>query len=88
MHVDIVRADEGYVAIYVDGVLETWNDEDPYEMLIEAIDGKLHEPPAFRLHSLGEYGNAAAVFEDPSDRFEDIPPSWWSDAHDLDGDDE
>lgn len=85
MNVDIVRADD-YAAIYVDGVLETWDNQEPYQMLIETLEGKPNQPLTLTLHELGLFGRMAAVWEDPPDQFSDIPSDWWTDAYYLEGD--
>lgn len=87
MQVDIVKADFGYVAIYVDGVLDTWDDGDPLEMLVEAVEGK-GEISKIELRSFGAYAGNALCFQEPPDRFEDIPETWWTDAPYDDEEDE
>lgn len=87
MHVDIVRADDGAAAIYLDGQLETWDNDEPFEMLKEALEGKL-PVTAYRVHDLGAFGSGAAQYEDPPDRLEDIPQRWWTDDYYVDGADE
>lgn len=87
MHVEVVEADAGYIAIYLDGELDTWGEGDPLVLLEAALEDRV--VTRFRVRSLGGYGMGAVKYEDLPDRIEDIPPRWWEDGlYDLDVDDE
>ena len=85
MQIDVVRADDGYAAIYLDGLLETWDNDEPFEMLYQALEGKPLSPITFKVHDLGQFGNAVLCFEDPPDLIQEIPDQWWTDDHYIDG---
>lgn len=78
MRVDLIHDSAGYVGIYLDGELSTWNDDEPFSQLEEAVEGQTIT--SFRNRNLGSYGDMAVCTGDPPDRFEDIPPIWWTDA--------
>jgi hypothetical protein len=78
MHVDIVKANDEWVAIYLDGILETWDNNEPFVMLEESLAGR-YPVAGLATHDLGQRGLAATCFQDPPDRFEDIPEAWWTD---------
>lgn len=88
MQVDVVRADDGYAAIYLDGMLETWDNDEPFEMLKSALENKPNGVLEFVVHDLGHFGRGATQYEDPPDQLEDIPDRWWTDDTYVDGEPE
>jgi hypothetical protein len=85
MKIDVVRADDGYAAIYLDGLLESWDNDEPFEMLARALEGKPNAPLEFAVHDLGMFGGGATQYEDPPDYLGDIPDRWWTDDRYVDG---
>jgi hypothetical protein len=79
MRIDIVRADEGYFGIYVDGELELWGRAEPFAMLATVLQGyTVLSIESFATHNLGSYGDQAVGWESMPERFEDIPEPWWT----------
>lgn len=77
MKADIVTADDGFFAVYLDGRLEYWGDENPFDVLVDAFEGKTITE--FEACQLGGYGISASNYEDPAEWMGDIPSAWWSD---------
>lgn len=84
MRVDVVRADEGYFGIYLDGKRGFWGRAEPFHMLALCLKGKTITE--FQDHGFGSYGDQAVGWESPADRFEDIPEQWWTDEIYVDPD--
>lgn len=76
MRIDIVTLADGYFAIYVGGQLEYWGSDEPFPTLVETV--ACLQINDLRYHELGAYGSSATEYDDPPDRFEDIPQTWWT----------